>query len=409
MKSEWRTDPLRDVVSYIAKGIPPSYVEAESDKTVRVLNQKCNRNFDISYSESRLHDLSKRSVPEEKYLRDDDILINSTGTGTVGRIAQLSKVPCPTIVDSHMIVLRGNEKVTQRYLGYALKAQQDVILRLDEGSTGQTEMNRDRLLSEIEVSYPVSLSEQDAVAATLTAIDARIAENRKINHHLEQIAQAIFKSWFVDFEPFGGVMPDDWREGKLGDICRFQAGFAFPKEEQGADDTDIPFIKVSDMNLPQNNFFIIASNNWISNSTFQRLKLKLIPNDSVVFAKIGEALKAERLRIISRPTAIDNNMMAAVPLSSDFNEFLLYTLESINLASWAEGSALPFLRQSDLTEIPVVIASPIVLKEFSAIAAPIAREKMAISEESERLSLIRDTILPRLMSGELSVADVDDK
>ena len=184
MKSEWRTEPLHDVVSYIAKGIPPAYVEAEGEKTVRVLNQKCNRNFAISYAESRLHDLSKRSVPKEKYLRDDDILINSTGTGTVGRIAQLSKVPCPTIVDGHMIVLRGNEKVTQRYLGYALKAQQDIILRLDEGSTGQTEMNRDRLLSEIEVSYPVSLSEQDAVAATLAAIDARIAENRKINHHL---------------------------------------------------------------------------------------------------------------------------------------------------------------------------------------------------------------------------------
>lgn len=183
MKSEWRTDPLRDVVSYIAKGIPPSYVEAESDKTVRVLNQKCNRNFDISYSESRLHDLSKRSVPEEKYLRDDDILINSTGTGTVGRIAQLSKVPCPTIVDGHMIVLRGNEKVTQRYLGYVLKAQQDIIFQLDEGSTGQTEMNRDRLLSEIEVSYPVSLREQDAIAATLFAFDARIANNKEINHH----------------------------------------------------------------------------------------------------------------------------------------------------------------------------------------------------------------------------------
>jgi type I restriction enzyme S subunit len=184
MTFEWKTEPLREVVGYIAKGIPPAYVENESDTTVRVLNQKCNRDFAISYNESRLHDLSKRTVPQEKYLCDDDILINSTGTGTAGRVAQLNTVPCPTIVDGHMIVLRSNGKVVPRYLGYALKAHQREILQLDEGSTGQTELNRERLLSEIIVSYPLSLDEQQSIADTLSALDARIAENRKINHHL---------------------------------------------------------------------------------------------------------------------------------------------------------------------------------------------------------------------------------
>ncbi len=99
---DWRTEPLRNMVSYIAKGIPPAYVEVEGENTICVLNQKCNRNFAISYTESRLHDLGKRSVPREKYLRNDDILINSTGTGTAGRIAQLNVVPRPTIVDGHM-------------------------------------------------------------------------------------------------------------------------------------------------------------------------------------------------------------------------------------------------------------------------------------------------------------------
>lgn len=184
MTSEWRTEPLQNVVSYIAKGIPPAYVEVEGENTVRVLNQKCNRDFAISYAESRLHDLSKRSVPQEKYLQSDDILINSTGTGTAGRIAQLHTVPCATIVDGHMIVLRANERVTPRYLGYALKAQQATVLQLDEGSTGQTELNRTRLLSEIEVSYPVSLDVQNNIVATLSALDDRISVNKAINHHL---------------------------------------------------------------------------------------------------------------------------------------------------------------------------------------------------------------------------------
>jgi type I restriction enzyme S subunit len=181
---EWRIEPLKNVVSYIAKGIPPTYVEIEGKNTVRVLNQKCNRGFAISYGESRLHGLSERKVPQEKYLQAEDILINSTGKGTAGRIAQLKTVPCPTIVDGHMIILRGNEKMNPRYLGYALKAQQATVLQLDEGSTGQTELNRDRLLDEIEISYPISLDEQKVIASMLSTIDDKIELNRRINDNL---------------------------------------------------------------------------------------------------------------------------------------------------------------------------------------------------------------------------------
>lgn len=92
MISKWKTEPLQGVVSYIAKGIPPAYVDVEGDNTVRVLNQKCNRDFAISYTKSRLHDLSKRSVPQEKYLQDEDILINSTGTGTAGSVYSCKKI-----------------------------------------------------------------------------------------------------------------------------------------------------------------------------------------------------------------------------------------------------------------------------------------------------------------------------
>ena len=142
MTSEWKTVPLRNLVGFITKGIAPSYTEIESEDTVRVLNQKCNRNYRISYSDSRLHDLTKKSVPGERYVAKDDILINSTGVGTAGRIAQMTDVPCPTIIDGHMIVVRSNGVVSQKYLGYALRAHQNEVLQLDEGSTGQTELTR---------------------------------------------------------------------------------------------------------------------------------------------------------------------------------------------------------------------------------------------------------------------------
>ena len=184
MTSEWHEVPLRELVGYISKGIAPSYAEEASETTIRVLNQKCNRNFRISYGDSRLHDTLKKKVPPERYVKRDDILINSTGAGTAGRIAQIEDVPSATTIDGHMILIRSNGKVTQKFLGYALKAHQWEVLQLDEGSTGQTELNRDRLLDEIMINYPMSFDEQNAIVGTLESIDRKLIVNEQLNDNL---------------------------------------------------------------------------------------------------------------------------------------------------------------------------------------------------------------------------------
>lgn len=184
MKSEWKKVPLRKLVGYISKGIAPIYSERPTNTTIVVLNQKCNRNFQISYAEARLHDMAQKKVPAERLIRKDDILINSTGTGTAGRVAQIRNVPCTTTVDGHMIILRANEKVMQRYLGYAIKAHQSEILQLDEGSTGQTELNRERLLDEIMIYYPESVIVQEKIVTIFESIDQKIAVNKKTNDNL---------------------------------------------------------------------------------------------------------------------------------------------------------------------------------------------------------------------------------
>jgi type I restriction enzyme S subunit len=142
-------------------------------------------------------------------------------------------------------------------------------------------------------------------------------------------------------------------EMMLGEICVFLAGSAFPKNAQGNSAGDYPFIKVSDMNLPKNSRHIISAKNWISTAKASDLKVKLHPRNSIVFAKIGEALKAERLRILASNTAIDNNMMVAIPKEPVNPYYLFLLLETVHLASYAEGSALPYLRQQDLEQIQV--------------------------------------------------------
>lgn len=175
---------MGEITSFMSKGIPPKYVERENENTVRVLNQKCNRNFEINYEESRLHDCSKKKVPDDKMLRPGDVLINSTGTGTAGRVAQLYDVPTSTTIDGHMILLRPTGEIDSIYYGYAVKAFQSQIETLAEGSTGQTEINRKRLQEEIVISFPKEKETQDRIAHFLLNIDEKIKVNNKINKNL---------------------------------------------------------------------------------------------------------------------------------------------------------------------------------------------------------------------------------
>lgn len=184
MKSEWTTKTVGELTSYISKGIPPKYTDKKSDTTIVVLNQKCNRDYKISYEQSRLHDTSLKKVPDDKMLKYGDVIINSTGTGTAGRIAQASDVTIPTTIDGHMIIMRPTEEIDFLYYGYALKSNQPQIESFAEGSTGQTEINRHRLLNELTITYPTNVNLQHHIAVILSVIDNKIELNNKINENL---------------------------------------------------------------------------------------------------------------------------------------------------------------------------------------------------------------------------------
>lgn len=141
----------------------------------------------------------------------------------------------------------------------------------------------------------------------------------------------------------------------LGNLCHFKAGSAFPKEFQGRSGLDYMFIKVSDFNLSRNRWKISVSNNTVDDAMLSFLKARVMPPGSTVFAKIGEALKANRTRLLVADTAIDNNMMAAIPKNSTDPLYLYYLLSCMHLSTWAEGSALPYLKQSVLEQIAVTV------------------------------------------------------
>ena len=154
---------------------------------------------------------------------------------------------------------------------------------------------------------------------------------------------------------------------RLGEICEFRGGQGFPQKHQGAIVGEYPFIKVSDMELPGNRHRITRANHWIDEATRKELRAKPHPATSTVFAKIGIALTYNRRRLLSRPTIVDNNMMAAVPIESEVAPlFLYYLLKATDFNEVVSGTTLPFINGSDLAKMEVKVPP---LAEQKAIAA----------------------------------------
>jgi type I restriction enzyme S subunit len=147
---------------------------------------------------------------------------------------------------------------------------------------------------------------------------------------------------------------ESWEYVSLGDVCVFKGGSGFKESFQGKDDGDHPFIKVSDLNLRGNEKYVINSNNWVSDFELKELKAALQPIGATVFAKVGAALKLNRRRLLVRPTAIDNNMMAAIPDEKHLNrEYLYFFLLGEDLGRFSQESAVPSINQGHLESIKI--------------------------------------------------------
>ena len=399
--TEWRKRCLGEITSFMSKGIPPKYVERENENTVRVLNQKCNRNFEINYEESRLHDCSKKKVPADKMLQLGDVLINSTGTGTAGRVAQLYDVPTPTTIDGHMILLRPTEEIDSIYYGYAVKAFQPKIETLAEGSTGQTEINRKRLQEEIVISFPEEKETQERIARFLWNIDEKIKVNGKINKKLEQQAEAIFQS----------ILSNAVTTVNLGEIADVKGGKRLPK---GVNLIDIqnthPYIRVRDLN---NVLFASLTPDYayVDEETQKSISRYIVSTGDVLISIVGTIGLTAIVDSTLDKANLTENCVKVTNLKHITPEYLLLYLRSQlgreAITKGTVGAVQQKLPIKNIQAIPIPLLSEkdknTLLCTLDSIFAEISINVI----QSAKLSSLRDTLLPRLMSGELDVSDID--
>ena len=383
MKSEQTSYQLADIIDLIGGGTPKTSVSEYWDGDIPWLSVK-DFNNDNRYVYTTEKSITQAGLENSstKMLAYDDIIISARGT-----VGELAMIPFPMAFNQSCYGVRGKKDIIiQPYLYYLLKDNIRLLKSQTHGSVFDT-ITRDTFAN-IEVSLP-SLEEQQMIADTLIALDDKISNNKKVNHHLEQMAQAIFKSWFVDFEPWSGKQPSDWYEAELGEVSILNAG----------GDRPILFSQASTPECP-----VPVYSNGIDNfGLYGYTDLPKVLEESVTVSARGTigyvCLRQEPfVPIVRLVTVIPNSSLLTA-------KFLYLYLRSINIAG--VGTTQQQLTVPDFKKYRVLVPSFNTVIEFTSTVEPMFDEIRHNRNEATNLTALRDALLPRLMSGELSVSDIE--
>lgn len=296
-----------------------------------------------------------------------------------------------------VLCIRGNEKVIPVYLYYLLS--QDIFFDYVMAGSKGTKMPRGDKNQIMQYEFPLPpIETQRRIAAILSSLDDKIENNNRINRNLEAQAQALFKSWFVDFEPWGGKMPEDWGEGTLGDIVTVKRGGSPRPIQDYLSDKGYRWLKISDATAEASPFI---------SHIVEYIKEEGL--NKTVFIKQGSLVLSNSAtpglpKFVDLDTCIHDGWLY-FPQSYFSNEYLylLFQRERLYLLSQGNGSVFTNLKTEIVKNLSVTIPSKDVLNNFQKIIGRVFEEILNNQRENVRLAALRDTLLPKLMKGEIEV------
>ena len=294
-----------------------------------------------------------------------------------------------------VLVVRANEKISNRFLYYVLSS--DNFFDYAVGTSKGTKMPRGDKKAIMKYKVPIySLVEQEKIAEVLRAFDKKIILNKQINHHLEQIAQAIFKSWFIDFDPFGGEKPSDWKTANLTDIAEFLNGLAMQKYRPLDNEESLPVLKIKEL---RQGIFDSSSDLCSANIKSQYI----IQDGDVIFSWSGSIL----VDFWTGGTGGLNQHLFKVS-SQKYDKWFYYSwtkyyLEEFIAIAADKATTMGHITRRSLEKAKILIPNDHDYKSIGLLLAPIYRQIISNRIESRKLTEMRDTLLPKLLSGEISV------
>jgi len=400
--SEWKTYKLGDLpIQFIDGDRGKNYPKGEDFSEVGhclFLNAGNVTKNGWNFSESVYISQEKDNLLRNGKLERGDIVL--TTRGTVGNVVLYSDdIPYKHIrINSGMVIIRNNNTCYNPYLYQYLRS----YLFLGQVQQFQSGSAQPQIpistLKKLTISLP-PLTEQKRIADMLSAIDDKIELNRRINANLEQQAQALYKSWFVDFEPFGGKMPENWREGVISDIVDLLNGFAF-KSSDFVENGLYKLITIKGVQDGKMSLDGADCLNVIPPKMPQWCKLK---KEDILLSLTGNV---GRCCLVDTENCLLNQRVAKLQPKEEYNRLFIYALfrqedMKARMISIARGTAQMNLSPIETGKLPLIIPSNEVLKDFGNRFNNIIHILTNNIVESSYLAQLRDTLLPKLMSGEI--------
>lgn len=293
------------------------------------------------------------------------------------------------IIGSNLYMVDNKSDVDNRFLFWLLRTPQ-YINHIRYSQTGTTVLMITKKDIENFTFHCPPKNQRNTISSLLWNIQDKIETNRKINARLEELAQAIFKSWFIDFEPFGGQMPDNWQTGALSNIAQIIMGQSPSGESINNQQEGMIFYQ----GKSEFGERFPSVKNYTSNIT------RIAPQNSILLsvrAPVGD------VNITLNQCCIGRGI-ASINYKDGSNSYLYLLLKS--KSDYFDifdngGTVFGSINKKGLEEMPIIIPSSPTIKEFNEIISPIDKEIERRYNESTRLASLRDTLLPKLMSGEL--------
>jgi restriction endonuclease S subunit len=239
------------------------------------------------------------------------------------------------------------------------------------------------------------LPEQERVVNLLDEADELRKLRARADRRTTELIPALFHEMFGDGESkyFLNV--------KLGEITEIKSGAGFPLDKQGRLDQPIPFFKVGDMNTQGNEWAMLIFQHTISEATRRELGATLLPANSIVFPKVGAAIGTNKKRVISRPSCVDNNVMAIIPGDRITPEFLLAMLKAKNLTDFASNSNPPSIRKTTVESWEIMLPPVSLQKEFANRVNETRKLEADQAASRLRLEALFQSLLHRAFNEEL--------
>ena len=246
---------LKDICLKIGSGATPrGGKEAYCDEGISLIRSQNVLDFTFSYDGlAHINDQQAEKLSNVE-VKSQDILLNITGD-SVARICAVDPRALPARVNQHVAIIRPDEnRVLSSYILYFLQMIKPYLLQIAAGGATRNALTKS-MIENLELEVPDILS-QKKIVSVLDDVQEKIRDNNEINKNLEQQAQALFKSWFLDYEPWDGFVPDSWNSGKLGDFAEIKRGGSPRPIQEYLSDSGLRWLKISDVTSLQTPFVI---------------------------------------------------------------------------------------------------------------------------------------------------------